>query len=48
MIVPEWNLVIARTNGPGKGSGANSPENIDEVWNAFLSNMGKALSTASE
>jgi hypothetical protein len=32
--------VIARTNGAGEG-GANSSEDIDEVWNVFLSNMGQ-------
>jgi CubicO group peptidase (beta-lactamase class C family) len=46
IVVPEWNLVIARTNGPGKGGGRNSPPNLDEVWNNFLGKLAKALPPA--
>jgi hypothetical protein len=45
-VVPEWNRVIARTNGPGKGGSRNSPETSDEVWNGFLARVGAAVGAA--
>jgi CubicO group peptidase (beta-lactamase class C family) len=43
IVVPEWEMVIARTNGGRPGGGANSPANIDKVWNAFLGRLGRAV-----
>ena len=44
IVVPEWNLVIARTNGGRQNGSANSPSNVDEVWSGFFSRLAQAVS----
>ncbi len=46
IVVPEWNLVIARTNGPRNDGSANSPPNGDEIWNGFFDRMAEAIAPA--
>lgn len=48
IVIPQWRLVVARTNGPRQDGRANSPENIEEIWNAFLRRVGEALAKPSE
>jgi len=43
IVVPEWDMVIARTNDGRADGSANRPPDIDEVWNAFLGQVGEAL-----
>ena len=43
IVVPEWNLVIARTNGGRKDGSANTPANVDEIWSGFFSRLAEAV-----
>ena len=43
MVVPEWNLVLARTNGGRKDGSRNTPAKVDEVWNGFLGRLASAI-----
>ena len=43
VVVPEWSMVIARTNGGRKDGSANSPGNVDEIWSGFFSRLAEAL-----
>jgi len=43
IVVPEWNMVIARTNGGREDGSANSPGNVDEIWSGFFSRLAEAL-----
>jgi CubicO group peptidase (beta-lactamase class C family) len=43
IVVPEWDMVIARTNGGRPDRGANTPPDIDAIWSAFLGQVGAAL-----
>lgn len=43
IVVPEWNLAVARTNGGRKDGSANSPPNVDEIWSGFFSRLAEAL-----
>ena len=43
IVVPEWGVVIARTNGGREDGSANTPPEVDEVWNRFLRRLGKAI-----
>jgi hypothetical protein len=43
IVVPEWNMVIARTN-TGKVEGvANTPPNIDAIWSDFFTRLDAAF-----
>lgn len=44
IVVPEWNMVIARTNGGRPDGRPNSPENIDAIWNEFFKDLAGARS----
>ena len=43
IVVPEWNLVLARTNGGGKNGSANTPAKVDEVWSGFFGRLAPAI-----
>ena len=43
IVVPEWNIVIARTNGGRKDGSANTPANVDEIWSGFFSRLAEAV-----
>jgi CubicO group peptidase (beta-lactamase class C family) len=42
IVVPDWNMVIARTDGARKGGGTNTPPNVDEIWSGFFSRLAEA------
>jgi CubicO group peptidase (beta-lactamase class C family) len=48
IVVPDWNVVIARTNGPRPDGSTSSPPNVDEIWDAFLGKLGEALRRNTE
>ena len=43
IVIPEWRMVIARTNGGKKDGSANSPANVDEIWSGFFSRLAEAV-----
>jgi CubicO group peptidase (beta-lactamase class C family) len=43
IVVPEWNMVVARTNGGRKDGSTNTPANIDEIWSGFFSRLVEAI-----
>jgi hypothetical protein len=43
IVVPEWNMVIARTNGARKDGSAGRPANVDEIWSGFFTRLGEAV-----
>jgi CubicO group peptidase (beta-lactamase class C family) len=43
IVIPEWNLVIARTNGGKKDGSKNTPANVDEIWSGFFSRLAAAV-----
>ncbi len=43
IVVPEWNLVVARTNGGREDGGANTPANVDEIWSGFLGRLAEVV-----
>ena len=44
IVVPQWNMVIARTNGGRKDGAANTPANVDEIWSGFFSRLAVSVS----
>jgi hypothetical protein len=42
-VVPEWNLVIARTNGAKKDGSVSTPANVNEIWSGFFNQLAEAL-----
>jgi CubicO group peptidase (beta-lactamase class C family) len=48
IVIPDWNVVIARTNGPRADGSTSSPPNVDEIWSAFLGRLGEALRRKTE
>jgi CubicO group peptidase (beta-lactamase class C family) len=44
IVIPEWSMVIARTNGGRNDGSANSPANVDEIWNGFFARLAQAVS----
>jgi hypothetical protein len=43
IVIPEWNMVITRTNCPRSGGARNSPGTIVATWNNFIAKVGDAL-----
>jgi CubicO group peptidase (beta-lactamase class C family) len=43
IIIPEWNMVIARTNGGKEDGSKNTPANVDEIWSEFFMRFAAAL-----
>jgi len=43
IVVPEWKVVIARTNGGRTGGSANTPPDVDEIWSRFFSRLAEAV-----
>ena len=43
IVVPEWGVVVARTNGGRDGGSANTPANVDEVWSGFFARLAEAI-----
>jgi len=43
IVIPEWRMVIARTNDGKKDGSANSPANVDEIWSGFFSRLAEAV-----
>jgi CubicO group peptidase (beta-lactamase class C family) len=43
IVVPEWNMVVARTNGGKKEGSANSPPNVNEIWSGFFARLAEGL-----
>jgi CubicO group peptidase (beta-lactamase class C family) len=43
IVVPEWNMVITRTNGPCNDGSANYPANVDEIWSGFFERLATAI-----
>jgi hypothetical protein len=35
IVVPEWNMVVTRTNGGRKDGAANRPPNVDDIWSDY-------------
>jgi len=42
-VVPEWNMVVTRTNGGRKDGAANRPPNVDEIWSGFFAGLAEAI-----
>lgn len=47
IVVPEWHLVLARTNGGRKDGAANTPAKVDEVWSGFFGRLASAVGDQS-
>jgi len=45
IVVPEWRMVIARVNGPGKNGSVGAPANVDEIWSGFFTRLARALTS---
>jgi CubicO group peptidase (beta-lactamase class C family) len=43
IVVPEWKMVIARTNGARKDGSVGTPPDVDEVWNRFFKRLAEAV-----
>ena len=43
IVVPEWNMVVTRTNGGRKDGAANCPPNVDEIWSGFFARLAEAI-----
>jgi CubicO group peptidase (beta-lactamase class C family) len=43
IVVPEWNLVIARTNGGRPDGSANTPPGVDQIWSEFFGKLAEAI-----
>lgn len=43
IVVPEWNMVVTRTNGGRKDGAANRPPNVDEIWSGFFARVAEAV-----
>ena len=43
IVVPEWNMVVTRSNGGRKDGAANRPSNVDEIWSGFLARLAEAV-----
>lgn len=43
IVVPEWKMVIARTNGSRKNGAANSPPNVNDVWSGFFERLSPGV-----
>ena len=43
IVVPEWNMVIARTNGGKEDGSTNTPTSVDGIWSEFFSRLATAL-----
>jgi len=43
IVVPEWNLVITRTNGGRADGTANRPPNVDEIWSGFFARLAQGF-----
>jgi CubicO group peptidase (beta-lactamase class C family) len=43
IVVPEWNLVVARTNGGRKDGATNTPSNVNEIWSEFFRRLSEAI-----
>jgi CubicO group peptidase (beta-lactamase class C family) len=43
IVVPEWNLVVARTNGGRKDGSTNTPSNVNEIWSGFFGRLAEAI-----
>ncbi|MBI2299190.1 MAG: beta-lactamase family protein [Armatimonadetes bacterium] len=43
IVVPEWGVVVTRTNGGRPDGSANTPADIDRIWSAFLGQLGSAF-----
>lgn len=43
IVVPEWTLVLARTNGGRKDGSANTPANVDVIWSEFFGLLSDAI-----
>ena len=43
IVVPEWRMVIARTNGARKDGSVGTPANVDEIWSEFFSRLAEAI-----
>lgn len=43
IVIPAWDIVIARTNAPRPDGSTSSPPNVDAVWNTFLGSLGRTL-----
>jgi len=43
IVVPEWNMVVTRTNGGRKDGAANRPSNVDEIWSGFFARLAEAV-----
>ena len=48
IVVPEWNMVVTRTNGGRKDGAANRPPNVDEIWAGFFARLAEAISARSK
>ena len=43
IVVPEWRMVIARTNGARKDGSVGTPANVDDIWSEFFSRLAEAI-----
>jgi CubicO group peptidase (beta-lactamase class C family) len=43
IVIPEWKMVVARTNGPKKDGSTGSPANVDEIWSGFFVRLAEAV-----
>jgi CubicO group peptidase (beta-lactamase class C family) len=44
IVIPAWQMVVARTNGARKDGSVGTPDNVDEVWNGFFKRLAEAVS----
>lgn len=43
IVVPEWEMVVTRTNGGRKDGAANRPPNVDAIWSGFFARLAEAV-----
>src|SRR5687768_3545526 len=43
IVIPEWDMVIARTNGRTAQNRVGTPPNVDAIWNTFFGKLGEAM-----
>ncbi|MHB0954974.1 MAG: serine hydrolase domain-containing protein [Pirellulaceae bacterium] len=43
IVVPEWDMVIARTNAGRQDGSVNTPANVDEIWSRFFGQLAESI-----
>ena len=48
IVIPEWDMVIARTNGHTSDKRVSTPPKVDELWSGFFSELSAAVARQDE